>query len=185
MNKKLLEKLSIPLVIFIISAAFAIVAKSVMHNETLTAVFSLCMAASAVMLVFVMFNIMKNQRADEERLIIECQEYLQKNYGPDFTCSRAVATAEGEDPKFPSGIIAGPLQIEGTIEGIPFRFRIVDVFERLMYEKKINKNYIWHGQIVEWGRDYEAKEYLPGSGTIDDFDIEQTMSMIKSKLSSY
>jgi hypothetical protein len=185
MNKKLLEKLSIPVAVFIISAVFSIVAKSVMHNEMLSMVFSLCMAASVVMLVLLMFNIMKSMRDDEARLVIKCQDYLQKNYGPGFKCSRALATAEGEDPKFPSGIVAGPLQIEGSFNGIPFRFRIVDVFERLMWEKKIRKQYIWHGTILEWGPGLSEKEYTEGTGSIDDFELEKTLSMIKRKLVSY
>ncbi len=183
MNKKILRQFSFPLVGFILSAVFSMIAKSILHSELLTTVFSLCMMASAGLMVVLMYRVMNRQRSDEEKLIQECSTYLEKNFGPGFKCSRALATPIGEDPRFPTGSLRGPLQIEGSLKGIPFRFRIVGVFERAMYKERERGRYIWHGSILEWGTDYQNKEYIPGRSDIEGFNIADTMNMIQSKIS--
>lgn len=185
MNYKFLNKLFIPLSAFIISALFALIAKMIMHNEILTIVFSLCMAGSAAYIVFSMYKIMREERSDEASLIAECSRYLQTNFGPGFKCSRALATPKGSEEKFPTGVVSGPLQIEGMLNNVPFRFRIVSVFEPAYGSDPYRGRYLWRGSILEWGTDYQQKEYIPGSSNIDGFDIRATMNMIQSRISSY
>ena len=143
------------------------------------------MAGSVAYIVFCMYTVMREKRNDEANLIAECSKYLQANYGPGFKCSRALATPKGSDEKFPTGVVSGPLQIEGTLNRVPFRFRIVSVFEHAYGSDPYRGRYLWRGSILEWGTSYQHKEYIPGSSNVDGFDIKDTMNMIQSKISSY